>query len=130
METTLKEAYREFNLIMDNPQMAIEPLEILILKFKQSRIHEYDSFWKLLENWKDEILNSFYRVNGFRISNGPIEKANSEIRKLIKVSYGCSNFTRFRNRIMYIINKNEPILGVKKPNNNNRTFKLRGSYKK
>ena len=85
---------------------------------------------ELLENWKDEILNSFYRVNGFRISNGPIEKANSEIRKLIKVSYGCSNFTRFRNRIMYIINKNEPILGVKKPNNNNRTFKLRGSYKK
>lgn len=125
----LKEAYREFNLTMDNPQMAIEPLEILILKFKQSRIHEYESYWKLLENWKDKILNSFYRVNGFRISNGPIEKANSEIRKLIKVSYGCSNFPRFRNRAMFIINKNEPILGVKKPNNNNRTFKPRGSYK-
>lgn len=110
--------------------MAIEPLEILILKFKQSRIHEYEPFWKLLENWKTEILNSFYRVNGFRISNGPIEKANSEIRNLIKVSYACSNFTTFRNRVMFIINKNEPVLGVIKSSNNNRFFKPRGSYKK
>ena len=37
-------------------------------------------------------INSFTRMNGFRISNGQFEKANAEIRKLIKVSYGCSNF--------------------------------------
>ena len=84
---------------MDNPEQAIEPLNCLILKFKRSKIKEYIPFWKMLQNWKNEILNSFNRVNGYRISNGPIEKANSEIRKLLKVSYGYSNFIRFRNRV-------------------------------
>lgn len=126
----LKEEYREFNLTMDNPIEAAEPLNELILKFKRSKINEYIQFWKMLENWKIEILNSFTRVNGYRISNGPIEKANSEIRKLIKISYGYSNFTRFRNRVMYSINRNEPILGVKKDNLNNRKGKPRGTYKK
>ena len=125
----LKEDYREFNLTTDNPEQAIEPLNELILKFKRSKIKEYILFWKMLQNWKNEILNSFNRVNGYRISNGPIEKANSEIRKLLKVSYGYSNFVRFRNRTMYSINKTEPILGVKKTTLNNRKGKPRGHYK-
>ena len=126
----LKEEYREFNLCADNPEDAAEKLEDLILKFKRSGISEYIPFWKLLENWKNEIINSFTRINGVRISNGPIEKANAEIRKLIKVSYGCSNFTRFKNRIMYVINGNEPILGTRKKQTNKRKFKPRGKYKK
>lgn len=126
----LKEKYREFNLCTDNPEDAAEKLEDLILKFKRSGISEYMPFWKLLENWKNEIINSFTRINGVRISNGPIEKANAEIRKLIKVSYGCSNFTRFKNRIMYVINDNEPILGTRKKQTNKRKFKPRGKYKK
>ena len=80
----------------------------------RSGISEYIHFWKLLQNWKTEIINSFNRINGFRISNGPIEKANTEIRKLIKVSYECSNFIRFKNWVMYVINDNEPILGTRK----------------
>jgi len=126
----LKEEYREFNLCTDNPEDAAEKLEDLILKFKRSGISEYIPFWKLLQNWKKEIINSFTRINGFRISNGPIEKANAEIRKLIKVSYGCSNFIRFKNRIMYVINDNEPILGTRKKHTNKRKFKPRGKYKK
>lgn len=82
----LKEEYREFNLCTDNPEDAAEKLEDLILKFKRSELSEYIPFWKLLQNWKTEIINSFTRINGHRISNGPIEKANAEIRKLIKVS--------------------------------------------
>lgn len=56
---------------------------------------------------KLKIINLFTRINGFRITNDPIEKVNSEIRKLIKVSYGCSNFIRFKKRFMYVINDNE-----------------------
>ena len=58
------------------------------------------------------------------------EKANAEIRKLIKVSYGCSNFTRFKNRVKFVINSDEPILGTKKKHTNKRDFKPRGKYKK
>ena len=126
----LKEDYREFNLVTDHPEEAAEKLEDLILRFKKSGISEYIPFWKMLQNWKTEIINSFTRINGHRISNGPIEKANAEIRKLIKVSYGCSNFVRFKNRIMYVINGNEPILAIKKSHTNNRKFKPRGNYKK
>lgn len=126
----LKEEYREFNITTENPEDAYEKLEDLILKFKKSGIPEYTSFWKLLQNWKHEIITSFTRINGRRISNGPIEKANAEIRKLIKVSYGCSNFTRFKNRVKFVINSDEPILGTKKKHTNKRDFKPRGKYKK
>jgi transposase len=37
----------------------------------------------MLRHWKTEIINSFDRVNGQRISNGPIESVNSRI-KVIK----------------------------------------------
>ena len=87
----------------------------------------------MLQNRKLEIINSFSRINvylSFLINNGPIEKANAEIRKLIKVPYGCSNFTRFKNHVMYVINYNESILGTKKKHTNKREFKPRGKYKK
>ena len=98
-------------------------LEDLISKFKLSRIPEYIEIWKLLENWKVEIINSFNKVNGHRISNGPMERVNRDIKTLYRTSYGMKNFTRTRNRIMFCINQNAPTLGVKKAFNNNRKLK-------
>lgn len=125
----LKEAYRSFNLsatILD----ARERLFDLIDSFKQSRIHEYIEFRHTLENWSDEIVNSFNTYNGKRISNGPLERANRTIKQLFNNSFGFTNFERTRNRIMYILNDNAPIIGKKSNFTNKHKGAERGPYKK
>lgn len=44
-----------------------------------------------------------------RLSNGPIEGINSIIEKINVNGNGYTNFYRFRNRIIYSINKNVPL---------------------
>ncbi len=58
-----------------------------------------------LNNWKVEIVNSFIKFRGQRVSNGPIEGRNSLIKKILKIANGYSNFKRFRNRVMYCLNR-------------------------
>ena len=58
-----------------------------------------------------------------RISNEPMERVNRDIKTLYRTSYGMRNFIRTRNRVMFCINQNSPILGVKKAFNNNRKLK-------
>ena len=94
----LKEAYREFNLTATY-ENAEEQLDVLCDAFKTSGIKEYNKFRYLLLEWKTEILNSFFRLNGYRISNGNLERKNSDIKTIIKVSNGYTNFERLRNRI-------------------------------
>ena len=69
---------------------------------------------RLLIHWKDELLNSFKEIDGIRLSNSYIERKNEEIRKLFYISHGFSNFKRTRNRILYSLNDNEPVLADKK----------------
>ena len=83
------------------PQNAAEWLDELILEYKASNIDKFIPVWKMLENWKIEIINSFNRVNDKRISNGPMERVNRDIKTLFRISFGSTNFTRMRNRIMY-----------------------------
>ena len=80
--------------------------------------------------WKTEILNSFFRLNGYRISNGNLERKNSDIKTIIKVSNGYTNFERLRNRIMFSINKTEPIQAYRKQRTNKAIGKKRKPYKK
>ena len=56
-------------------------------------------------NWKDEIINSFIRFGERKLHNGYIEGINNHVKSIKKISYGYKNFTHFRNRIMYVINK-------------------------
>jgi transposase len=63
----------------------------------------------MLERWFPEIINSFIVVNGIRMSNGPMESLNSRIRRIIDNGFGFSRFPRFRNKVMYSLNKDEPI---------------------
>ena len=55
-------------------------------------------------NWKIEILNSFIRFGDKRLRNGYIEGINNKIKVIKRIAYGYTNFTHFRNRIMYMIN--------------------------
>lgn len=84
---------------------AYNRLSEIINEFLISGIHEFESLASTLSNWKAEIVNSFCVHNGKRISNGPIEGRNSLIKKILRLANGYSNFHRFRNRIMYSLNK-------------------------
>ena len=84
----------------------------------------------MLENWRQEILNSFIRFNGYRVSNGPMERVNRDIKTLFRQSFGSTNFKRMRNRIMFSKNLGAPILYNRKKETNKRNGKPRGSYKK
>ena len=104
----LKEEYREFNKTATYEE-ALEKLSIFIKKFKKSRYAEFRDFGKMLERWFPEIINSFIVVDGIRMSNGPMESLNSRIRRIIDNGFGFSRFPRFRNKVMYSLNKDEPI---------------------
>ena len=80
-------------------------LKELINEFKISDIENFYELAATLSDWEEEIVSSFSLINGNRVSNGPIEGRNSMIKKVLKLANGYSNFPRFRNRIMYSLNK-------------------------
>ena len=124
----LKEEYREFNLICEYSDAANE-IEYFIETFNGSKIPEMRKFGRLLLAWKDEIINSFIRINGMRLSNSRIERANRNIKTLMRLSYGIQNFFRSRNRIMYSLNKNTRLIINLNIKTNKRKGKKRGKYK-
>ena len=107
--------YRNFNSSarIDN---AAEWLDELIIKYHNSISDEYYKAYKLLKNWRQEIINSFHRINGHVISNGGMERANRDIKTIIRHAYGFTNFSRLRNRIMYVKNDDATILYRRKLN--------------
>ena len=122
----LKKEYQEFNYTASF-DTCDEELNKLINDFRLSHLKEFQEFGKLLNHWKNEIKNSFIRVNvrikdkkgNFiivkkRLSNGPMEGCNSRIKCLIKNANGYRNFERFRKRVFFSLNKNTPIKGKKK----------------
>lgn len=109
----LKERYREFNLTSDYED-SLDDFNILINDFLNSKSVEFREFGRILYRWKDYIRNSFIRVDGRRLSNGPIEGVISRIKTMMKNANGYKNFNRFKNRMMYSINKNTPIKGTPK----------------
>ncbi len=125
----LKEEYRVFNSTASS-ENANEWLDELILKFYNSNIEEYYDFIHLLQNWRNEIINSFNKLNGHRISNGPMERVNRDIKTIFSISFGSTNFARVRNRIMFSINDSSPILYTRKSFSNKKVGKPRGKYKK
>lgn len=61
---------------------------------------------KTLRRWKKEIINSFLLVKGTkkRPSNGIIENRNKIIKQLKNNANGFKNWSRFRNRALYVLN--------------------------
>jgi len=121
--------YRNF-VATETIDTAEEKLNIIISQFKEAHIKEFADFIRIMNNWHDEIVNSFNTVNGHKITNGPMERANKDIKTIIRVSFGSNNFTRMRNRIIYCLNDDAPILSWRKKTTNKRIGNPRGNYKK
>lgn len=106
--------YLEFNKTSSYDK-ACEEIETIIDDFFYSDIKQFIDIAKTISHWKEYILNSFIKVESIdgttqrRLSNGPIEGINSIIEKINVNGNGYTNFYRFRNRIIYSINKNVPL---------------------
>lgn len=50
-----------------------------------------------------------HMINGHKITNGPMESLNGRLKRVLHDGYGYSNMPRFRNKVMFCINKNESI---------------------
>ena len=72
-------------------------------------VRELTKIARMLRHWKQEIINSFDRVNEQRISNGPIESVNSRIKVIKQNGNGYRNFERFKLRVLYSLNDNSSI---------------------
>jgi len=125
IDDKLKEAYylKEEYRIFSNKyslETAKESIDELIESFLNAKADEMREFGRLILNWKEEILNSFIIVDGMRLSNSLIENNNRRIKLGFSIYYGCSNFPRTRNRIMFVSNKNEPVLATKNQFSNKR----------
>lgn len=105
----LKSEYQEFNLTEEYSPNSIEKINDFIERFKSSKFDEFREFGNLLSRWKIYIANPFIRINGKRLSNGPMESLNGRLKRLISDGYGYKDFGRFRNRAMFCLNKYEPI---------------------
>lgn len=98
---------------------APEALNRLIKKLRESEIEELIAFSKTLNNWKEEILNSFciskavyitgdtgkIDIEYKRVSNALMENRNAIIKLITKSANGYHNWDRFRNRCMLVLEK-------------------------
>lgn len=115
----LKDECVDFYRIADR-DTAPALLEELISKFRSSKVDEMNEFGKTLNRWKKEIINSFtvvgmnYEVdpeNGGlsvrekRANNGLIEGRNKILKIIKNNANGYRNWTRFRNRAMYVLDQ-------------------------
>ena len=131
----LKETYRDFNryykITSDEERIYVEQrLDELINAFIKTQSPELRKFGYTLSNWRLEIINSFIYINGWRLSNSKAENYNGQIKKLMSISCGFTNFERTRARLIYSINKDYPFALSKKYPSRNAKKKPRGKYKK
>ena len=120
IDETLDKAYELYSRYLEfnrcsNFQDATYELEILLDDFYNSKITSFIEVAKTISHWKEYILNSFITVESLegdklrRLSNGPIEGINSKLEKINVNGNGYTNFFRFKNRVIYVVNKDIPI---------------------
>ena len=104
--------YREFNKTCKYENCENE-LDELIERFYDMRLDNFIEVGNTLYNWKEYIINSFIPLedcfdekgHARRLSNGPVEGNNLLLEKINLNANGYQNFWRFRNRCMFVINK-------------------------
>ena len=67
---------------------------------RESKIPEFIGASKTIENWLDEICNSFIDE---KFSNGFTEGLNNKIKVIKRVGFGYKNFDFFRLRLLYVL---------------------------
>lgn len=95
----LKTAFelKEYYIKLNNEttlERASERIDEAIEIFSNCGIEEYEEFYGLLLNWREEIINSFTVVYGRRINNSFMESKNRIVSKLIYNANGFKNFKR------------------------------------
>ena len=114
----LKELYISFNLRnAGNPVNASREIDTIIGTYQACGQPIFETFSRLLEKYKEPIINSFVMIerigkNGnyySRLSNGPIESINRQVKDLKRNGRGFRNFEHFRNRFLYAT-RSEPVL--------------------
>lgn len=82
-------------------------LDTHLEKMKESRIPEIMKFRKILNHRYEEILTSFIRIEGRQLSNGNMESSDGIAKKIKNNANDYYNFKRYRNRCLYMMNKDE-----------------------
>ncbi|HHW95436.1 MAG TPA: transposase [Mogibacterium sp.] len=103
-----KENYAYFNKASDSKNAAYR-LDQFIIELSASGISEFQPVKRSLRKWRKEIVNSFDRHNGKRISNGSVESVNSRLKLIKRNGKGYKDFERFRKRALYSLNNNSSI---------------------
>lgn len=105
---SMKEKYAYINRTSTS-ENAENRIENFIGELLLYEVRELRKIAGMLRHWKPEIANSFDRVNGQRISNGPIESVNARIDVIKLNGNGYRNFERFKLRVLYSLNENSSI---------------------
>lgn len=78
-------------------------IDFFIENFSKSFVLELNYIANTFKNWYSEIINAYSKNSyGVVLSNAIAESNNNYIQKLINISYGYSNFSRLRKRILYM----------------------------
>ena len=93
-----------FDLDRANYEDGCKLISYTIEKMKTSGIPELIECSKTWTNYEDYIKNSFRKLKGKRMTNGPIEGINSRVKTFKRVLCGYKNYNRFYKRIIGIIN--------------------------
>lgn len=96
---SLKEWFHE---ICNQTKYSIQRKEFFewIHNAENSGLPEFEKCATTYRHWSEEILNAFK----YGITNGTTEGCNNKIKVLKRVSYGVTNFDRFRTRILHSFN--------------------------
>lgn len=99
---------------------AAEHLNKIIAKLNASGIQEMNQFAETVIRWYQEILNSFHivktdyivsrkdgsvRRKDYRLTSSMIENRNKIVKQIKNNANGYTNWQRFRNRVLYVLNK-------------------------
>lgn len=137
----LKELYISFNnKFAGKHREARKGLDEIIIQYRNSGFRMFEEIADALEKYKDPIINSFIMVERVcggatapkRLSNGPMESLNRIPKDMKRHARGYSNFEHIRNRFLFAMRKNAPILAVPKLRKEVcfKTGKIRGPYRK
>ena len=74
------------------------------------QINEYYKSYKPLKNWRQEIINSFHRINGYVISNGGMERANRDIKTIKPEDITLTNTEKYFIYIQKKVDKNNKLV--------------------
>ena len=118
----LKNLYTDFNSRNSGkPQKASLELDQLIEEYRTSGDEIFERFSRLLKRYRQPIINSFIlferlkpdgNVMVSRLSNGPMESMNRQIKDLRRLAHGFRSFDHLRNRFLFAT-RNAPALNGK-----------------